>query len=84
MLLAAEKKNKVVLLEAPDSDPGDEVNVEGVPNTEPFSELDINQFGRIKMVVDDDNKILVKNFGKHLKAPVEYIKANIDKGAKIR
>jgi methionyl-tRNA synthetase len=86
MLLAADDgKNNVALLEAPQSDPGDEVTVEGVENVPEFKILDIGEFAKLSLVADSDGTILCENFGKKLKSPSEYVKAKgIAKGAKVR
>jgi methionine--tRNA ligase beta chain len=85
MLLAADANNKVILLEAPGTDAGDEVVVEGVDSEEEFAELDINQFFRVVLETDADGCIVCKNFSKKLKTPVEYVKAKgLGAGAKIR
>ncbi|MBN1544079.1 methionine--tRNA ligase [Candidatus Woesearchaeota archaeon] len=85
MLLAADDGKKVVLLEAPDSDPGDEVTLKGVPNTEPFRELSVDEFFRLGLVVDDAGHVVCENFRKELKTPVEFVVAKgIGAGAKVR
>ncbi|MFC1741007.1 methionine--tRNA ligase [Nanoarchaeota archaeon] len=85
MILAAEEKNKVVLLEAPDSDPGDEVRAEGIPDVKDFQELSIEDFAKIKLEVDEEGKIICRNVNKLLKTPTEYVTAKgIAPGAKIR
>lgn len=85
MLLAADDGNRVVVLEAPDSDPGDEVRPEGVPDVKEFKQLSIDEFAKITLSVDDDGKIVCENFKKLLKSPVEYVMAKgAGKGAKIR
>ena len=84
MLLAAEEKNKVVLLQAPESDAGDEVTLKGVPNAEPFAELGIDDFFKLVLEIDSHGHAVCKNFGKRLKTPVEYVKAEIGAGAKVR
>lgn len=85
MLLAAEEKNKVVLLQAPESDAGDEVTLKGVPNEEPFRQLDINQFFRLVFGIDEDGNVVCENFSKKLKTPVEYVKTEgVGIGARIR
>jgi methionyl-tRNA synthetase len=85
MLLAADDGKKVVLVEAPESDPGDEVHVEGVPETDPFKQLTIDEFFKLSLVTDEDGTIIVENFKKKLKSPTEYVAAKgIGKGAKVR
>jgi methionyl-tRNA synthetase len=86
MLLAADDgKNNVALLEAPSSDPGDEVVVEGVENVMDFKVLDIGEFAKLSLVADSDGTIICENFGRKLKAPSEYIKVKgMPKGAKVR
>ncbi|MBW2971419.1 methionine--tRNA ligase [Candidatus Woesearchaeota archaeon] len=85
MLLAADDGKKVALLEAPDSDPGDEVTLKGIPNTEPFKELSIDEFFRLSFVVDDGGHVVCENFRKRLKTPLEFVVAKgIGAGAKVR
>ncbi|MBW2996831.1 class I tRNA ligase family protein, partial [Candidatus Woesearchaeota archaeon] len=85
MLLAADDGNKVVLLEASSSDPGDEVTVRGVHNVKEFRQLDIDEFAKIKLTVDEEGQIICENFKKKLKTAVEFVIAKgIGKGAKIR
>ncbi|MBU2561755.1 MAG: methionine--tRNA ligase [Nanoarchaeota archaeon] len=85
MLLAADDGNKVVLLEAPDSDPGDEVTLKGVPNTEHFRELTVDEFFRLSLVVDEEGHVVCENFRKPLKTPLEFVVAKgIGAGAKVR
>jgi methionyl-tRNA synthetase len=85
MLLAADDGKKVAVLEAPDSDPGDEITLKGVQNVSKFKQLSISEFQKISLVVDKEGKILCENFKKHLKTPVEYVVAKgVGAGAKIR
>ena len=51
-----------------------------------LDERQVNDFiDWVVLEVDEDGKIMCKNVKKHLKAPIEYVKANgIGKGAKIR
>ena len=74
-----------MLLQAPDSDPGDDVAPEGVPCEETFKELDVNQFFKLEIEIDAQGFAVCKNFGKRLKTPVEYVKAEgVGAGAKVR
>jgi len=85
MMLAADDGKKVVLLDAPESDPGDEVTVEGVPNKELFDQISIEEFSKLSFMVNDEGNIVCKNFKKKLKSPLEYIIAKgISTGAKVR
>ena len=85
MLLAADDGKRVALLEAPNSDPGDEVAVKGVPNVKAFQQLSIDDFARVRLSVGEDGHIVCENFKKRLKTPVEFVIAKgIGKGAKIR
>jgi methionyl-tRNA synthetase len=84
MLLAADDGKNVAILEAKQSDPGDEVAVEGIESEEKFKQLEISEFGKISLVIDDNKHVLCENFGKRLKTPFEYIVAKIGKGAKVR
>ncbi len=85
MLLAADDGKKVVLLEAPDSDPGDEVTLKGIANEKPFRELTIDEFFQLSLTVDEEGNVVCDNFKKRLKSPLEFIKAKgIGAGAKVR
>jgi methionyl-tRNA synthetase len=85
MLLAADDGKHVSLLESKQSDPGDEVTVEGVESDEKFRQLEISEFGKISLVTDESHHVVCENFGKKLKTPFEYVVArNISKGARIR
>ena len=85
MMLAADDGNKVVILEAPDSDPGDEVTLKGVPNSEQFRQLSIDEFFKLSFIIDDEGHVVCENFKKRLKTPVEFVTAKgIGAGAKVR
>ncbi|MFH1668486.1 MAG: methionine--tRNA ligase [Candidatus Woesearchaeota archaeon] len=85
MLLAADDGKRVVTLDAPDSDPGDEVRVEGVPDVEGLPQITIDDFAKLSLVVDEDGTVVCENFGKKLKTPLEYVVAKgIGKGSRIR
>jgi len=85
MLLAADDGKKVALLEAPDSDPGDEVAPKGIPHVKAFAELDIKEFAKLSFVVDSEAHIVCGNFKKRLKTPVEFVTAKgVSAGAKVR
>jgi len=85
MLLAADDGKKVVLLSANESDPGDEVTVEGVKSVKQFAQLDIDEFAKVKLVSDANGNIICENFGKKLKTPVEYVTVKgLGAGAKVR
>ncbi len=79
MLLAAEKNNKVKLLEAPNSSPGDIVYIENHENSK--KEITIEEFAKIKMTTKN-KKIIYK--GKPLKTDSEEIKVDIEDGAEIK
>ncbi|MBN1644798.1 methionine--tRNA ligase [Candidatus Woesearchaeota archaeon] len=78
MLLAAEHKNKVVLLEAPRSEPGEQVFVEGI--TPCREQISIKDFEKINITTKQGRAIYNKQF---LKTKKEEIEANIDDGAKV-
>jgi methionyl-tRNA synthetase len=85
MLLAADDGKHVSLLEAKQSDPGDEVTVEGIESDSVFRQLEISEFGKISLVTDESHHIVCENFGRKLKTPFEYVVArNIGKGARVR
>ena len=78
MLMAAEKNGKVILLEAPNSEPGERVRIEGMKNSE--KEITIEEFSKIKMATK--SKKAVYN-GKPLKTGKEEIRADTEDGAEI-
>ncbi len=85
MLLAADDGKHLALLSAPDSDPGDDVAVEGVENVDKFATLTIDEFAKVVLSVDKDGYVICENFGKRLKTPVEYVRAKgVAAGSKIR
>lgn len=78
MLLAAEFKKKVALVEAPKSKPGDQIFAEGI---EPgLSQITIKEFQAVQMTTKG-KKVTYK--GKPLKTSKEEIKADIEDNAKI-
>jgi methionyl-tRNA synthetase len=78
MLLAAEFKDKVVLLEAPETKPGEQVFIDGItPGT---SQITIKDFEKVNLTTKD-KKVIYK--GKFLKTKKEKIQADIEDGAKI-
>ena len=79
MLLAAEKKDKVVLLLAPKSNAGDQVFIEGI--TPKTKQITIDDFAKIKLKVKNKKAIYD---GKPLKTEFEEIKVDIQDGAEIR
>jgi methionyl-tRNA synthetase len=79
MLLAAEKSNKVRLLEAPSSAAGDKVYLDELKNSE--KEVTIEEFSKIKMTVKD-KRVIYK--GKMLRTDNEEIVADIADGAKVK
>lgn len=80
MLLAAERKEKVALLLAPKSAPGEQVYADGI---EPClsHEITIEEFQKAPLTTKD-KKVMYK--GKILKTKIEEIIADIDDNAKIR
>lgn len=78
MLLAAELKKKVVLLEAPESKPGEQVFVEGIEQGP--GQITIKDFQKIHLTTKDKK---VRYKGKSLKTAKEEIKAEIEDDAKI-
>jgi len=79
MLLAAEKKDKVVLLQAKKSNAGDQVFIEGI--TPKTKQIKIDQFAKIKLKTKNKKAIYD---GKPLKTEFEDILADIQDGAEIR
>ena len=79
MLLAAEKDNKVRLLEAPNSRSGDQVFIEGI--TPKTKQISIEKFKEIKLTTKN-RKVLYKD--KPLKTEKEDIFVDISDGAEIR
>lgn len=78
MLLAAEYKKKVALVQAPKSSPGEQVFVEGI---EPeLDKITIKEFQKVQMTTKA-KKVVYK--GKPLKTKKEEIKADIDDNAKV-
>ena len=78
MLLAAEKGKKVVLLEAPESETGEQVFVDGITPEE--SQITIKDFSKIT-ITTNKGKAVYKD--KILKTNKEEIKAGIEDGAKV-
>ena len=78
MLLAAELKKQVALVEAPKSKPGDQVSVEGIEPEE--GQITIKEFQQVQMTTKD-KKVTYK--GKALKTEKEKITAKIGDNAKV-
>lgn len=78
MLLAAELKKQVALVEAPKSKPGEQVFVEGIEPGE--GQITIKDFQQVQMTTKD-HKVTYK--GKVLKTKKEEIKAAIGDNAKV-
>jgi len=78
MLLAAELKKQVTLIEAPKSEPGEQVFVEGIEPGE--SQITIKDFQQVQMTTKN-HKVTYK--GKALKTEKEEIKAAIGDNAKV-
>ena len=79
MLLAAEKDGKVKILEAPESEPGDQVIPEGYIAKE--SQIKIEEFAKVKLTTKD-KKVIFEN--KFLKTETEEVFVDIGNSAKIR
>lgn len=79
MLLAAEKNNTVKILEAPNSQPGSDVYVEGLPCE--HQKISLEDFQKIKLTTKN-NKVWYN--GKPLKTEKEEIIVEISDGATIR
>jgi methionyl-tRNA synthetase len=79
MLLAAEKKGKLVLLEAPKSSPGDLAVPEGMAVSD--KQITLKEFLELSLLVESRN---VFYSDKALETKAEKIIAPIDDGAKIR
>jgi methionyl-tRNA synthetase len=79
MLLAADKDEKVKVLEVPHGKPGEQVFVEGIkPKT---AQIKYDDFAKIKMTIKDKTAV----YGdKILRTESENVIADIDDGAKIR
>ncbi len=80
MLLAADDGKKVVLLEAPGTEPGEAVSAEGL-ECKPAPKLDIREFSKLGLEVRG-GKALYK--GRALRSPQEEIIADAPDGSKIR
>ncbi|MBW3020561.1 methionine--tRNA ligase [Candidatus Woesearchaeota archaeon] len=78
MLLVAQNDNKMVLLQAPNSEPGDYVTLEGHENR--TSNIKYEDFASVKLDVKNG---VVMSEGKELKTSKEAVKADIEDGAKI-
>ena len=78
MLLAAEYKGKVALLQAPKSNPGEQVFLEGI--TQEIAEITLKEFQKAQMTTKN-KKAIYK--GKPLKTSKEEINAEIEDNAKI-
>ncbi|MBW2986828.1 methionine--tRNA ligase [Candidatus Woesearchaeota archaeon] len=78
MVIAAEQKKKVVLLEAPKSKPGDQVFIEGIEPGE--EQITVKQFQQAQMTTKNKTVIYKKQ---PLKTKKEEIKADIDDNAKV-
>jgi len=80
MLLAAEKKGKLEVVEAPASKPGMKVFAEGI-TSEPKKEIDIDLFAKVK-ITTKAGTVVYK--GKKLRTDKEEIASNLTDGADIR
>ncbi|MBN2111853.1 methionine--tRNA ligase [Candidatus Woesearchaeota archaeon] len=78
MLLAALKGEKLVLLGAPNSSPGDQVSAEGAETNK--AQITIDDFAKVKLGVRD-KKVLYNE--KALKTEKEEVTAEIEDGAKV-
>jgi len=78
MLLAAEYKDKVVLLESPNSKPGDPVYIEGI---KPIGmQITLKDFEKISITTKNQKAYYQ---GKYLKTSKEEIQAETEDGAKV-
>jgi methionyl-tRNA synthetase len=80
MLLAAQKGDKVKLILAPESQPGDLVYIEGLAR-EPEKEIAIQDFQKIQMTTKQKKVIYKKHF---LRTDKEYVTVNIGDNAIVR
>ena len=79
MLLAAERNGKVKILEAPESEPGDQVIPEGyLPKT---AQIKYEEFAKVKLTVKD-KKVFYEN--KPLKTETEEVFIDIKDNAQVR
>ncbi|MBW2972911.1 methionine--tRNA ligase [Candidatus Woesearchaeota archaeon] len=78
ILLAAELKKQVALVEAPKSSPGEKVFVEGIEPGE--GQITLKEFQQVQMTTKDKK---VRYKGKALKTEKEEIKAKIGDNAKV-
>ena len=78
MIIAAELKKQVALVEAPNSSPGDQVFAEGIEPGE--GEITIKQFQQVQMTTKDHNVTYKKQ---NLKTKKEEIQAKIGDNAKV-
>ena len=84
MLLAAEDKKNVALLEVPNSNPGDAVFVQDTKTNAP-DQIKFDAFLKIELIVDENSNIRVANFdNKLLKTDKELVTVkDIDSGSKV-
>jgi methionyl-tRNA synthetase len=80
MLLAADDGKRVVVLEAPKTNAGERVFVQGIKNN-PEKEISIEEFSRMNLTTK--NKLVVYN-GKPLKTNSEEIMIEISDNARVR
>ena len=78
MLLAAERKKKVAILQAPNSKPGAQVTVEGIEPGE--GQITIKEFQLVQMTTKDKK---ARYKGKTLKTDSEEVIAEIEDNAKV-
>jgi methionyl-tRNA synthetase len=88
MMLAAEKKKDVVVLEADKSKVGDQVYIDGIKLVDKFNTIKFDDFLKYKMKVKDKKVFLVGNEddgkeSKFLRTKKEEIKASINDNAKV-
>ncbi|MFW5852590.1 MAG: methionine--tRNA ligase, partial [Nanoarchaeota archaeon] len=79
MLLAADDGNNVKLLEPKQSEPGDEVVVDG--ETQGKEEITIDEFFNVEITTKDSKAVYM---GKPLKTEKEEISVDIADGSKVR
>ncbi|MEM2121762.1 MAG: methionine--tRNA ligase, partial [Candidatus Woesearchaeota archaeon] len=80
MLLAADDGKNIVVLEAPKTNPGDNVFVEGI-KTNPVKEITIEEFSKIR-ITTKNKRVVYKD--KPLRTNSEELTINVDDNAKVR
>jgi methionyl-tRNA synthetase len=83
MMLAAEKKKSVVVLEADKSEIGSQVYFDGIKLPKKFTTIKFDDFLAYKMKVKDNKVFLVGNEEEFLKTKKEEVIASINDNAKV-